>query len=95
MDFSKTLDVNQSANSSPEKPTINAFDQKPESMNYKFLLEKDMQKIKARDRKFREEHKDRKFQMRNLLHSAATLEENLLPMQKDRKSIKKLLTSAI
>lgn len=42
LDFSKTLDVNQSANSSPAKPTINAFDQKPESMNYKFLLEKDM-----------------------------------------------------
>lgn len=89
------MDVSRTANSSPDKPTINAFDQKTEAMNYKFLLEKDMQKIKSRDRKFREEHKDRKFQMRNLLESAATLEENLAPMQKDRKTIKKLLTLAI
>ena len=66
-----------------------------EAMNYKLLLEKDMEKIRSRDRKFREEHKDRKYQMRSFLDSAEILEENLGSMTKDRKSIKKLLTEAI
>mmetsp|Transcript_797 Transcript_797/g.1090 ORF Transcript_797/g.1090 Transcript_797/m.1090 type:complete len:89 (-) Transcript_797:632-898(-) len=61
-------------------------------MNYKFLVERQMQKIKAGDRKFREEHKSRKSQMRTFLESADTLEQNLKPMMDNKKKMKKMLT---
>mmetsp|Transcript_28651 Transcript_28651/g.35497 ORF Transcript_28651/g.35497 Transcript_28651/m.35497 type:complete len:89 (+) Transcript_28651:80-346(+) len=61
-------------------------------MNYKFLVERQMQKIKAGDRKFREEHKSRKSQMRSFLESADTLEQNLKPMMDNKKKMKKVLT---
>jgi len=51
-----------------------------------------MQKIKAGDRKFREEHKSRKSQMRTFLESADTLEQNLKPMMDNKKKMKKMLT---
>ena len=67
----------------------------PETMNYKFLVEKQIEIIKSGQQKYRDEHKKRKQQMMNFMESAQTLEDNLAPIINNKKEMRKVLTDHI
>ncbi len=61
-------------------------------MAYKFLAEKDLQKIEQKDSLYRKEHKQRKNEMNDMIGLAKDFQKKLRPLKGNRKSLIRFLT---